>query len=62
MRDFAIEAATSTNASESQSRPSPSSDGLPKSFWTKHIRITIEEDESRDHLGTTHNWVSYSAC
>ena len=51
LRDLAVDAAERHRAEEEARIEKPEGWSL-KRFWTSHIRITIEEEESRDHLGT----------
>lgn len=50
LRDFAVEDAE-RHRGEEEARPKESELSLLKRFWTSHVRITIDEEASRDHLG-----------
>jgi hypothetical protein len=66
MRDFAVYATPPPNQAvlPSEAQPTRIDAAAPRSFWSRYIRIDIEEDESRDHLGEnrpskrrhTHHW------
>lgn len=50
MRDFAMEAILPPKVTVSQAVVQ-GNDDVSLSFWSRHIRITIEEVACRDHLG-----------
>lgn len=52
LRDLAVDAAERRRAEEEAPIEEPEAWSF-RGFWKSHIRITIEEEESRDHLGTT---------
>jgi hypothetical protein len=53
MQDLAAEATPPLKQTDLQSgsQSAQVNTAVPHSFWSRHIRIIIEEEESRDHLG-----------
>ena len=54
-----VKAKVDSPHAENRTGPPPSKHRKLKAFWTKYVRITIEEDESRDHLGTVQHLVPF---
>ena len=60
MRDFAAKpTGESTTAPKTNDKPpTPEHDPL-RTFWSEHMRITIDEDDCRDHLALERTFLAY---
>lgn len=58
LRDFAYQPRQKQDTGNSTPKPDQGSSRLVK-FWKKHIRITIEEAASRDHLALERTYLAY---
>ena len=59
MRDFAVQAVIEADPSASLKRRTSFSEWSARSFWEKHIRITIHEEECRDHVALERTYLAY---
>ena len=59
MRDFAVETPKDDRA-DTQAPSAPSQRISPTSFWAKHVRLAIEEEECRDHLALERTFLAYA--
>jgi uncharacterized membrane protein YidH (DUF202 family) len=55
MRDFAAEHVKDSTTTESE----PSTQTRISSFWSKYVRLIIEEDDCRDHLALERTFLAY---